>query len=175
MSINPTPPKLNAEEIHSLGYEARAKFGMKENSSILHRMRELGGKTLYSNVPAERTTFGITFRSYQDFDLHLYAHDSPERDHFKSAVCLGAICLFGKSGPFSIDFRSPEQKTDATSWLCLRFAFAFLMPDPEFKAAYEDLHGDLKEIARKFELSVREVGAWANILKLGETSPEPSL
>ncbi|GAB08245.1 putative Xre family DNA-binding protein [Gordonia araii NBRC 100433] len=130
-------------------------------------LQQLGGEIQIDNGQES-----LTIRDVHDFTVHIPRHTSKLRDRFTIAHELGHYFLHFRApddrrrGP--VIKRANRTGSNVAETQANVFASNLLMPAEQFRAAFEDADGDMREVAKIFEVSVPAAKVRASYLGLLE-------
>lgn len=163
------PTQLPREKIMSIGEEVAKAFSYTNDFNIERVVEELGGRIVLNDFwDNSARTGSLEVNSLRDFEIFIPNHTNHERDRFTIAHELGHYILhyLPNVGPqANSKFQIDRYGNTAIEREANLFASAFLMPEGQFREAFDQLDGDLSLVATKFGVS--EVAAKVRAKMLG--------
>ena len=158
-------PGTNSQ-IEKIAAGLRAKAGAQDegasSASLVRRLVGLtGGGIEVVEDPSDQEFDGgsLVIRGKRDYTIFLSPYTTPLRDNFTIAHELGHYVLhfFLAGGQVGTPAWFARYGTSPIEWQANRFAAALLMPENEFRAAYQACDGDLSLLSGQFDVSLPAV------------------
>lgn len=173
-SYEPAKPSgLTKASVHKLAESIATKVDWVPGGDIHDVIEKLGGsiQTRDTLLSDPESSGSLYVDSTKKFKIILPSHTSPERDRFTIAHEFGHFILHyiwnhqnKKNYPERVvAFR---KGSDRIEWEANWFAAAFLMPEASYKKVFEDVNGNLWEVAEFFKVSQKSAKIRAEQLGL---------
>lgn len=170
-SVAPRALNMSRQAIETHAETVRRQLGYDPGQDLVPVVSRLGGKISIRNLwnPAPEDG-SIVIRGAGDFEIILSDATSTRRDRFTIAHELGHYFLHfasqlnevsGGCPMVALRFATGRAETEA-HW----FAAQFLMPEAEFRAAWNAFHGHEGAVATKFQVSLQAASVRAQALGL---------
>lgn len=159
--LAPQPANLTKSQISGFAEEVARSFAFAPGSSLKALVEQLGGRIKFQDIwDLEQSESGsIVINKPGEFEITLASHTSAARDRFTIAHELGHYFLHYLL-PYSGDPEASPGSMRATRYGHGRteleanwFAASFLMPEAQFREAFESSGGDVLELASSFKVS----------------------
>jgi hypothetical protein len=129
------PIGASRQQIQKFAESIRQGVGYEQGDNLDGVIHRLGGDLLYVGVD-HREGPSITVRGPRSFEIKVFVHSRLEQARVSLAHELGHYFLHSQSGqkPLEAPFFGEGQVEVEANW----FAYAFLMPEEEFRAKWPD-------------------------------------
>ena len=168
----PSPSMLSKKSVQKLAESISKQLGVTPGCDFREAISKLGGKIEWREVwDSGGTDSGSAeIRREGDFTIYLSTSTTEERDRFTLAHEVGHYVLHYlwpvKHGKALGAIRVSRYGSTRVEWEANWFAAAFLMPEADFRAAYEQFHGSIVAIADHFRVSTMAASIRAQSLNL---------
>lgn len=160
-----TEATLTLDEIEARADQLRTSHGVTKPNGWVDVdaiVEHLGGDVRVTFGPSERPE-SLQVRTADDFTIFVAWNTSRARDRFTIGHELGHLYLHYENDGDRSFYRYGEHLTETEA---NAFASALLMPRAHFAQAWEELAGDLRRVANRFEVSRSSARVRAIALKL---------
>ncbi|AWK88495.1 ImmA/IrrE family metallo-endopeptidase [Azospirillum thermophilum] len=174
-----SPPKesgLTKQAVHRLAENVAGQLSFEPGGDLFVVLKKLGGRLAYKDFSGidETDSGSLLVRQPGDFDIVIAKNTSPKRDRFTIAHEIGHYVLHyllaRQNGSPIQAMAAARYGSDRTEWEANWFAAAFLMPEQEFREAYEELGQDVFAVAERFGVSTKAARIRAEALGLREST-----
>lgn len=162
---SPVPTYWSEKQIGGAAEVIAEKLGFKPGNDIKKFVQtELGGTVEVDDWRSPAPTGEIQVRGPGNFTIWLSPYAAPVRNIFTIAHELGHYFLHSKVGKKPIEVK--REGNNRLEWEANCFAASFLLPGQAFREAWEQLGGNVDNIAAKFGVSTSVVAIRAKRLDL---------
>lgn len=169
----PEPSWLTKKSVYSLAESVAKQISFAEDRDIEKAVSQLGGEILYKDFwdPNLNDSGSLEVDSDGRFRIYISTTTSIRRDKFTIAHELGHYVLHylwpkKKANKDMPPIRVNRYGSDRIEWEANWFAAAFLMPENEFRAAWDEYNENVSRVAQKFGVSVPAAETRAKALDL---------
>jgi len=172
MNNAPQPLRVSRAAIEDAADLFAAAMAFRPGQPLVSLVTRLGGRVLYGTPKSRQTPIRLNARGMTDFEIHVPALTSDAFNRMATATGLGFLVLH-------VPGAIPGQPVVAPRWPdgedpdavladreALRFAYALLMPQAAFRAAWRSAAGNVRTIAISFGVSERVARLRAQMLEI---------
>lgn len=172
MKSTPKPLHVSRAAVEQAAETFAAATGFRPGQPLISLITRLGGKLVYGTPSGPETPARLTARSISDFEIHLPVYTSDCFNRMAIATGLGFLVLHLPGAGDNMPLFAPRWPADDDADAihadreALRFAYALLMPQAAFSAAWRSAAGNAKTVAVSFGVSERVAQLRAQTLDL---------
>lgn len=152
----PQPTGIAKAEIFERAEAFAARNNFLPGDRIEPVVSRIGGVIRYLDRRASDEVAedgSLIVRGREDFEIFLSAHTGVERDRFTIAHELGHYVLHSQQG--EVPLVATRFGSTRVEWEANWFAAAFLMPQGDYRAAFERYGGQIPALASRYLVSLR--------------------
>lgn len=164
--MEPQAANLPKSAVETIAARFAEKVGYGSRDDLNELVRILGGSVEYRDFEDLAQSGFLEVRAPADFTIYLPSYTGRLRDRFTIAHELGHYVLHSRLGKVPIHVRRAE--SSPVEWEANWFAAAFLMPEQEFRKAWEAGERRL-DLAVRFDVSLAAVDVRSRLLGLDDT------
>lgn len=170
----PTATNLSRASVERLAESVATQLGYEHHGHIKKAVEALGGRIVYQDFEGlyESDSGSLEVYGPGNLEIRISTNTSVKRDRFTIAHEIGHYVLHflyqNAQGRNLASLVATRYGSDKAEWEANWFAASFLMPQDKFRDAFEELGGDIGEVADKFGVSTTAAQIRAKALKLIE-------
>lgn len=156
------PSQLSKASVHSLAESIARQLDFEPGDDIYDLIDSVGGRVEVQDtlLTDPEMTGSLYVDGPEKFRIIVPAHTSPERDRFTIAHEFGHFVVHyvwnSRNNPdYPERVYALRKGSDRIEWEANWFAAAFLMPRDAFEAVYNEVGGDIWQVAERFKVSTR--------------------
>lgn len=151
---SPQPTNASKSKVSEFAEKVAQNLKFRPGAALEPIVEQLGGEISYrSRHSVEEGDASLIVKKKGSFQIFLSSTTGMERDRFSIAHELGHYFLHYIVKKMSTPMRATRFGNDRVEWEANWFAGAFLMPEADFRSAFERFSKDLDRIAAHFDVS----------------------
>ncbi|WP_077930992.1 ImmA/IrrE family metallo-endopeptidase [Acetobacter persici] len=166
------PSNLSKSDVYEIARMFAEKFKLSSGEDLRQIVQKMNGTIEVGASFEDNDASGTLFINKNgSFSISIPDHTSIERDRFTIAHEIGHYILhyiFNEEYKNEECYTANRSGSSRIEWEANWFASELLMPEKEFRAAYDDLNKNLYEISKKFGTSELACSVRAKSLGLDE-------